>query len=124
MAFGLAFSFYRNILFDQTLNEFAFQNTKLREAIRKSRDDLDYYQSRQFKDKYAKETLGRVSPGERVLVLSQDPSVAPLALDSSSDDADVRQAVYDELLDQMPVIEHWNLFLFKKEKIEELRSGL
>jgi cell division protein FtsB len=124
MTFGLALSFYRNILFEETLQSFSSQNDKLREEIYNTRAELEYFRSGQFKDKYAKETLGKLNPGEKMLILSQDPSTISAPLEDPADDADVRQAVYEEVLGQMPVIQHWNLYFFHRDKLEELKSKL
>lgn len=124
MAFGLALSFYRNVLFEQTLVNFAAQNEKLRVEIGKRRADLEYYRSTQFKDKYAKENLSRVNVGERVLVLAQEPQkILPFTSDTFTP-TEAQQAAYEELLRQMPVSEHWQIFLFNRPKLEELRRGL
>lgn len=124
MAFGLAFSFYRNVLFEETLQNFAAQNEKLRDDIKKTRDSLEYYKSRQFRDKYAKETLSKSAPGEKVLVLSQDPSMLSETLSENASEEDLKEAVYQEILNQMPVIEHWNLYFFHRDKVDELKRVL
>lgn len=124
MAFGLALSFYRNVLFEETLTNFAAQNDKLRIEIDKRREDLEYFHSSQFKDKYAKENLGRMNNGEKVIALVQNPS-SPIA--DSADSFSVteeQQANYEELLRQMPVIEHWQLYLFHRDRLDELKRGL
>jgi len=64
MAFGLALSYYRNVLFEQTLLNMKKQNIVLSEHIGHGYRDLEYYSSGQYKDKYAKENLGLVNPGE------------------------------------------------------------
>ena len=55
MAFGFALSFYRNLLFEQTLGEIGMQNNVLRERIAEGHRSLEYFQSSQYKDKYSKE---------------------------------------------------------------------
>lgn len=124
MAFGLALSFYRNVLFEQTLRNFAAQNDKLRAEIDHRRADLEYYRSTQFKDKYAKENLSRVNPGERVLVLAQEtPKVLPFDPDTFTP-TEAQQAAYEEVLRHMPVSQHWEIFLFDRKKLDQLRMGL
>lgn len=124
MAFGLALSFYRNVLFEHTLEDIADQNDILREKIEQGKRDLEYYQSAQYKDKYAKENLGKISPGEKVLIITQQPNtLSPFAeLDEVANE--VQEEAYLELLRQMPTIEHWKIFFFHKEKIEELKRGV
>lgn len=124
MAFGLALSFYRNILFEDQLREIEASNTSLERHIEVSRGDLDYFRSAQFKDKYAKETLGRLSPGEKLLIITEAPESTDWAAEPSLTPTERQLASYEETLRQMPVYQHWELYLFARERIEELKRGL
>lgn len=124
MAFGLALSFYRNILFEQTLSDIENENRRIARSIELGYGDLEYYRSAQYKDKYAKENLGRLNPGEKLIIITPDPSARQPFAQSGSTEADRREAAYFELLQQMPVLEHWQLFLFNRDKLEELKKGL
>ncbi len=124
MAFGLALSFYRNILFEQTLSDIEDQNSRIAATIEQGYGDLEYYRSTQYKDKYAKENLGRLNAGEKLIIITPDPNDHKTFTASGSTDKDRRESAYFELLQQMPVIEHWQLFLFQRDKLEELRKGL
>lgn len=122
MAFGLALSFYRNALFDQTLEEIRGQNGILRGKIDQGFRGLEYYRSAQYKDKYAKQNLGKISPGEQVLIITEQGPP-----DILSDDAPLQEqqeAAYIDLLQQMPKIEHWKLYFFYPERIEEIKRSL
>ncbi len=124
MAFGLILSYYRNILFDEHLLEIAQQNEDLKKHIDSEQSDLDYYQSVQYKDKYAKETLGKLSRGEKALIIMQ-PSRAPeVAMTDGLTPTEQQQAAYEQTLRQMPVYQHWELFLLERDRIDELRRGL
>lgn len=123
MAFGLALSYYRNILFDEHLVEIGRQNDELARQIQEERSDLDYYRSAQYKDKYAKETLGRLTPGEKALVITQQPKTPELSTSIEFTPTEQQQAAYEETLREMPVYQHWELFLFEREKIEDLKRG-
>jgi hypothetical protein len=123
MAFGLTLSFYRNVLFEQTLSDIEVENQRIAQTIEQGYGDLEYYRSAQYKDKYAKENLGRLNPGEKLIIITPDPNARnPVAM-SGSTEADRREAAYFELLQQMPVIEHWQLFLFRRKQLEELKKG-
>lgn len=124
MAFGLALSYYRNILFDTHLLEIAQQNENLQNHISDEQGDLDYYRSAQFKDKYAKETLGRLNPGEKLLIITQQTPTVELSTGTDFTITEQQQATFDETLRQMPVYQHWELFMFEKDKIDELKRGL
>lgn len=121
MAFGLALSFYKNVLFEQTLTGIAQSNDNLRIQIEEGRKDLEYFRSAQFKDKYAKENLNRMNPGEKVLIIHE----ADVSPDTGSPELieERREAAYLEMLRQMPVIEHWQLYLFHRTRAEELKQS-
>lgn len=124
MAFGLALSFYRNVLFEQTLVDIGNQNTALRRSIAAGYKELDYYRSVQFKDKYAKENLSMVKPGEKVLIITEQQRPVDATESEQGGFAQEREAAYFELLRQMPVFEHWKLYFFHFDRIEELKRAL
>ena len=124
MAFGLALSFYRNLLFEQTLENMSAQNGQLRDKIDQGYRNLEYYRSAQYKDKYAKENLGIIRPDEQVLIIAKQPESAIEQITGASEPTDQQEAAYFELLRQMPVLEHWQLYLFHRERIQELKTGL
>jgi cell division protein FtsB len=123
MAVGLALSFYRNVLFEQTLENLQEQNDALRAKIEQSKADLAYFRSEQYRDKYAKENLHRVRPGEKVIVISAK-SAADAALSGSGAEAARQQEVYEEYLRELPVIEHWKMYLFHQDALERLKRNL
>ncbi len=123
MTFGLALSFYRNVLFDQTLKDISQQNEKLQQSILADQNQLDYYQSAQYKDKYAKESLGRLNRGEKMLIIEKDPSLPNLQAGAGLSPGEAAQAAYEEHLRELPVYLHWDLYLFHRDKIEELKKG-
>lgn len=124
MAFGLALSFYRNILFEETLQNIEEQNERIAEGIELGYADLEYYRSAQYKDKYAKENLGKLNPGEKLIIITYDPSADAGLTETGSVLRERREAAYFEILQQMPVIEHWQLFLFHRDQLQALREGL
>jgi hypothetical protein len=124
MAFGLALSFYRNILFEGKLQDIEQQNEDIAQQIDSGYRDLEYYGSVQYKDKFAKENLNRLNPGEKLVIITQPPELTRGDMVDDLMDKERREAEYQELLRQMPVLDHWRLFLFNREKIEELKRGL
>lgn len=124
MAFGLTLSFYRNVLFEETLKELALQNDEIAKDIGKGYRELEYYQSDQYKDKFAKENLHRINPGEKVLIITQQPPGLQPLLETSKQEQERKEAAYLELLRQMPTLEHWRLYLFNRERVSELKRGL
>ena len=124
MAFGFALSFYRNRLFEQTLGEIGMQNNVLRERIAEGHRSLEYFQSSQYKDKYSKENLNLVRPGEKILVITHTAKDPFILSEDNVAELEQQEAKYFELMRQMPVLEHWKLYLFHKDKIEELKMNL
>ena len=124
MAFGLALSFYRNILFEETLKTINQDNEKLAQQISTGQQTLEYYRSTQYKDKYAKENLGKVTPGEKILIISQEAKADESAALDALTPTEAQEAAYQEYLRQMPVHLHWQLYLFEKDRIEQLKRGL
>lgn len=123
MAFGLALSFYRNILFEQTLLQIETENERIAARIEESYRDLEYFRSDQYRDKFAKENLGRIHPGEQLIVITKPP---PPPVEGGDDELERerREATYQELLRQMPVLEHWKLYFFRRDEIEGFKKGL
>ena len=123
MSFGLAISFYRNILFESTLETLSRRNRDLRAEIDQGLDELAYYHSKQYRDKYAKENLSRLNAGEKVLILTPPPE-NPLYADANTPSRmEQRQAAYRQYLQKIPVIEHWRLHLFEPETLAKLKQS-
>lgn len=122
MAFGLAVSFYRNILFEETLKALSQRNRALRQTIDRELEDLAYYRSVQYRDKYAKENLGRLNAGENVLILTTPPPpvAAPV---QGLHYTEQRQAAYQQYLQSIPILEHWMLYLFRSEELAALKRS-
>ena len=123
MAFGLAISFYRNLLFEETLETLTERNRELRDSIDDGLGALAYYRSAQYRDKYAKENLGRLNAGEKVLILESAPE--PISYESTDmgSRAEQRQAAYEQYLQRIPVIEHWRLYFLEPEELTKLKQS-
>ncbi len=124
MAFGLTLSFYRNILFEVTLENIQEENLKLRRNNAGRLADLEYYRSAQYKDKYAKENLGKVRPGEKAIIIKEEIPEPVYDAQGNTTATDRQEWAFEEVLRQTPVLEHWRLFLFHREKIEGLKQSL
>lgn len=122
MMFGLSISFYRNLLFEETLKDLSSRNQLLRAQIDEGLGELAYYRSRQYRDKYAKENLGRINPGEKVLILG-DPADDDEYAAEDDHPAEEREAAYRQYLDKVPVIDHWKLYLFDPEGLQKLKQS-
>lgn len=121
MAFGLAVSYYRNILFDRQLILMQERNKKLKEEVVEGYSVLQYYKSEQFKDKYAKENFGLLKAGEKVLIIDTPENLEDLLIASSELTEEEKQALYEERIGNIRIIDHWRLFLFQREELEDLK---
>ncbi len=123
MAFGLALSYYKNILFDKQLEEMQQRNNRLHHDVLQGYMNLRYLQSGQYKDKYAKENFGLLRPGEKVLVLNKP--VEPVLFAKNHDlSPEEKQAIYEENLRNIRVVDHWRIYLFNRDKIDELKKEI
>ncbi len=122
MAFGLALSYYKNILFDRQLIVMQQRNAKLREEVLRSYMELRYRQSTQYKDKYAKEYFNLLKPGEKVLYVRMPPQQI-LETPIHDRTPEEIEALYEENLRSIRVIDHWNLYIFHRDKIDALKTG-
>lgn len=124
MAFGLALSFYRNILFEKTLEDLADENNKIALKIEQGYSDLEYFRSAQYKDKYAKENLDKFNAGENVIIITQPADRGSEFEEDDASEQERKEAAYQELLQSMPVIDHWKIYLFHRGDIEKLKESL
>ena len=122
MAFGLALSYYKNILFDQQLLSMEERNKKLRVDVLDGYKEVAYLQSTQYKDKYAKENFNLFRPGEKVLYINK-PADAQLLHAARELTPAEKEAMYEENLRNILVIDHWKMYLFNRDKLDELRHG-
>ena len=122
MAFGLALSYYKNVLFDQQLLVMQDRNNQLRGDVMNGYLELRYLQSSQYKDKYAKENFGLLRPGEKVLFVSK-PTEPELFSKTTEVTPEEKEAIYEENLRNIQVIDHWRIYLFHRDTIEELKKG-
>jgi hypothetical protein len=123
MAFGLSISFYRNLLFEETLETLVQRNRALRGDIDNGLESLAYYRSLQYRDKYAKENLGLLNPGEKVLILSEDNSPIAYIEEDTLTRSEERKAAYRQYLESIPTLEHWRLYLFDPEGLSKLKQS-
>ncbi|HLC75792.1 MAG TPA: hypothetical protein VJB82_01575 [Candidatus Peribacterales bacterium] len=123
MMFGLSISFYRNLLFEETLKGLSQKNRDLRDQIDDGLALLSYYRSYQYRDKYAKENLGYIHPGEKVLVVAKKTSEVTYSEDVQHSFLEEKEAAYRQYLERIPVIEHWNMYLFDPDGIQKLRQS-
>lgn len=124
MAFGLALSYYKNILFDRQLLTMQDRNMRLKQQIANGYDQLQYLESFQYKDKYAKENFGVLKAGEKVLVINRPPETVSLSQSSAELTPEEKQAIFEENLRSIRVVDHWKLYLFNRDRIDDLKRNM
>lgn len=123
MAFGLALSYYKNVLFDRQLTSMQERNNKLKGEIGEGYNQLQYLESVQYKDKYAKENFGLLKPGEKVMVLPEIQEIASFS-ETTELTPEEKEAVFEENLRSIRVVDHWKLFLFHRDQIDDLKKNI
>lgn len=71
MLFNLAISVYNDYQVNLRLENYLAENERIAEDNLKKQEDYAYFNSELFKDKYAKENLNKLQPGEKVIVLPE-----------------------------------------------------
>jgi len=73
--FALATSIYRDYKLDLNIQSFSDEINKLAALADEKPKDVQYYESDQYKDRYAKESLNLLDPGEKVIIIPQEEQV-------------------------------------------------
>lgn len=109
MVFFLGRSLYGNYKLEQQISYFHVQNQKFEKDIYDIKDKVGYFSSDQYKDKYAKEVLNKLNPGEKVLVLSVDNESILLP-----ESEILKEAARPALLP----MDSWKEYFFGKDELE------
>lgn len=72
MLYALTVSVYKSYQIDQHIANFEEKNQKLEEGNAQKIADFQYYTSDAYIDKVAKQSLGLVNPGEKVVILNPE----------------------------------------------------
>ena len=73
--FALATSIYRDYKLEVNIQQFEDEINRLAEMAKQKPKDIEYYQSEEYKDKYAKENLNLLNPGERLIIIPQEEKI-------------------------------------------------
>jgi cell division protein FtsB len=71
MLFLITTSVYKDYKIEQSLLKIKNENVNLFDENETKKEDLFYFSSAQFKDKFAKQNLGKVNPGEKIIVFAE-----------------------------------------------------
>lgn len=73
--FALSTSIYRDYKLETQVQRFEDEINELAEAARVKPEDVKYYISDQYKDRYAKESLNLLNPGEKLIIIPEEERV-------------------------------------------------
>lgn len=73
--FALATSIYRDYKLEVNIEQFENEIERLADLARQKPQDIEYYQSEEFIDKYAKESLNLLNPGEKLIIIPQEEQI-------------------------------------------------
>lgn len=110
MFFFLSRSLYSNYHLDKQIAIYEQENKVLNQKIQELQGDVAYFNTQNYKDKYAKEILNKLNPGEKVLVLHIE------------DDKNISSAFKSEILGEIfktekEVFDQWQEYFWGQEDI-------
>ncbi len=70
--FALATSIYRDYQLEVNIQKFEDEITQLADLANQKPKDVEYFKSDEYKDKYAKENLNLLNPGEKLIIIPQE----------------------------------------------------
>ena len=85
MLYNLTVSIYDNYQIEQHIAEFQNKNKELADENSKKLEDFQYYTSREYIEKIAKQNLGLVNPGEKVIIIP-DKDLVIVSEDQNSEE--------------------------------------
>ena len=105
MLYNLTVSIYDNYQIEQHIAEFEEKNQQLAMENQKKLADFQYYTSEEYVEKIAKQNLGLINPGEKVIIIPDED----LIVLSEEEDA---AAASEELRAAWPNTKKWWKFFF------------
>jgi cell division protein FtsB len=73
--FALATSIYRDYKLEVNIEKFEDEIRELAEKAHQKPEDVKYFESEQYVDKYAKENMNLLNPGEKLIIIPQEEQV-------------------------------------------------
>lgn len=105
MIYSLTLSIYRNYNINLHIQNFQNTNEELQKEIENKIKNYEYFTSKEYQDKVAKQNLGKVNQGEEVIVIP--PSAAISVFEFEND-----ENIKEERLSQMSNLRKWWEFFF------------
>ena len=89
-------------------------NTKMTQEIVSYKQNLDYINTKAYKNKVLKEEQSMKNKGEKVIFITNEEKYNTFSLQTTSEETPVVQ-VEKKIQDSMDIYEKWIYFLFKKD---------
>ena len=70
--FALAAQIYKDYRLQKHIEEFESKIEELADLANRKPQDIEYFSSKEYKDRYAKESLNLLNPGEKLIVIPQE----------------------------------------------------
>jgi len=107
LSFSLGNALFQDLTVNQKIIEdFQKENSRILKENQNLIDQIEYFQSPQFREKWAKENKNLAKPNEKVFIFQEENNDNQLT-DNNKNRAEVKEM----LLDQRPVREQWlNIF--------------
>ena len=75
MFFALATSIYRDYKLESQIQKFEANIDNLADLAQQKPEDVSYFASEQYKDRYAKENLNLLNPGEKLIIIPEEERI-------------------------------------------------
>ena len=108
MFFFLTQELYKSFQLDQQIKSFETYNETKEEEMGSIKDKIKYFESDNYKDKYAKEILNKLRSDEKVLVILEEEENVLIP------ESDILKTASDKKTPQ----DRWKEYFFGKDKIE------
>lgn len=105
MLYNLAVSIYDNYQIEQHISEFEARNRELTQENSTKLEDFQYYTSNEYIEKIAKQNLGLINEGEKVIIIPDEDLIV------MSEDEDAA-AASQEIRASWPNPKKWWKFFF------------
>lgn len=105
MLYNLTISIYDNYQIEKTIKDYETKNQTLSEENKKKLEDFQYYTSSEYIEKVAKQNLGMINAGEKVIIIPDED----LIVMSEGEDA---AQISEEIRAAWPNPKKWWKFFF------------
>lgn len=114
--FSLTKSVYEDYRLEQDFQSFEDAVNELEALAKRKPSDVAYFNSKQYRDRYAKENLNRINSGERVIIIPKEEQVVKT-------EANGNRWSRGELLKRSNPEQWWEYFFGQTLSIQSENSG-